>query len=102
MEILDQHSVTWITAVIEDRWVQAKINDKPSLFGVNGGRVLMLAIGKTADRDSRDKFLEQMDYNFQRQVDFNNLPEGLLEEILEELENVAPAITPTDDPRQNQ
>lgn len=48
MQILQAHDRHgWITAIIEGRWVQAKVYDEPSVFGVNEGRVSKLSIGKT-------------------------------------------------------
>lgn len=48
MKIIKPHNQTgWITAIIEDHWVQAKVYDSPSTFGVNNGRVSKIAIGKT-------------------------------------------------------
>jgi hypothetical protein len=74
----------WITAIIEGRWVQAKVYDEPSIFGVNDCRVSKLVIGKTDNRDPNQDFFEQMDYNYDRGLDFHNetLPVEVLNKIL--------------------
>ena len=55
----DRHG--WITCVIADRWVQAKVYEEPSTFGINDGRVSKLTISKTAYRDPNQNYFEQMD-----------------------------------------
>lgn len=91
MEILTPHDEAgWITARIEGRWVEAKVYDEPSIFGVNEGRVSKLSIGKTATRDRNADFFDQMDYIYDRGLDFDNLPDGLLEKIVAELESLPP------------
>jgi len=89
MQILKAHDqYGWITAIIEGRWVQAKVFDEPSVFGVNGGRVSKLAIGKTDTRDPTRNFFDQMDYNYDRGLDFKRrtLPVATLRKIIAELE----------------
>lgn len=90
MRILEAHDhYGWITAVISGRWVQAKVYDLPSTFGINDGRVSKLAIGKTQYRDAdAADFFEQMDFNYDRGLDFDNLPDGVLDEIVEALEHL--------------
>ena len=40
MKILKNHDENgWITAIIEGRWVQAKVYDNPSVYGIDDGRV---------------------------------------------------------------
>lgn len=87
MKILDPHDSTgWITAIIADRWVQAKVYDEPSDYGVNNGRVSKLSIGKTSERRP-GPFFEQMIYHYDRGLDFNDgLTADQLNEILAELE----------------
>jgi hypothetical protein len=87
MKILEAHNPDgWITAVIEDRWVCAKVYDDTSIFGVNECRVSKLSIGKT-DNLVRGNFFAQMDYNYDRGLDFHNetLSEEKLNKILEVL-----------------
>ena len=51
MKVLEAHSKTgWITAIIQDHWVQAKVYDEPSTYGVNNGRVSKIAVSKTIVR----------------------------------------------------
>lgn len=89
MKIITPHSEHgWITAVINGRWVQAKVYDEPSSYGINGGRVSKLCIGKTDKRDPSKDFFKQMAYNYDRGLDFSNLPEDVLEKIVEELEKL--------------
>lgn len=89
MKILEQHSEHgWITAIIQGRWVQAKVYDEPSTFGINDGRVSKCCISKTNSRDKNKNFFDQMDYNYNRGEDFNNLSPELLEGIIEELESL--------------
>lgn len=86
MKILEEHDTTgWITAIINNRWVQAKVYDKPSIFGVNDCRVSKLAIGKTDDIKHGENFFNQIDYNYDRGLDFNNLDNNLLDSIVEKL-----------------
>jgi hypothetical protein len=53
----------YITAIINNRWVMAKVYDEPSDYGVNGCRVSKLWIGKRASRDKQANFLDQMVYS---------------------------------------
>lgn len=89
MKIIEPHDATgWITAEIEGRWVHAKVYDAPSTFGVRNGRVSKLAIGKAASRDPAKPFFEQMAYNFDRGLDFDELPDGVLDAVLVALESL--------------
>lgn len=89
MQILEAHDQNgWITAIIEGRWVQAKVYDEPSVFGINEGRVSKLSIGKTGIRDPNRNFFDQMDYNYDRGLDFKRrtLPDAVLRKIVASLE----------------
>lgn len=89
MQILEAHDQNgWITAIIEGRWVQAKVYDKPSMYGINEGRVSKLSIGKTDTRDPTRNFFDQMDYNYDRGLDFKRrtLPVAVLRKIVASLE----------------
>ncbi len=87
MIILKEHNSTgWITCIISGRWVKAKVYDVGSPFGINNGRVNKLTIGKTSGRDKYKPFFDQMDYNYDRGLDFDNLSEGVLNAIVSELE----------------
>ena len=88
MKILEPHDkYGWITAIINGRWVQAKVYDLPSTYGINNGRISKLVIGKTDKRNRNKEFLSQMDFNYDRGLDFNNLPDEILNPIIHELEN---------------
>jgi hypothetical protein len=96
MKILEAHDQSgWITAIIEGRWVQAKVYDEPSVFGVNECRVSKLSIGKTNTRDPNSNFFDQMDYNYDRGLDFHNetLSDETLHKILKAL-NSLPIVMP--------
>jgi hypothetical protein len=87
MEILEKKGA-WVTAIVEGRWVQAKVYDEPSMFGVNGCRVSKIAISKTDSHEQGKNFFEQMCYNYDRGLDFHDeelLPDTLLQKILKQL-----------------
>jgi hypothetical protein len=89
MKILKAHDqYGWITAIIEGRWVQAKVYNEPSCYGINDGRVSKLSIGKTDSRDPTSNFFEQMDYNYDRGLDFKRrtLPVATFRKIVAQLE----------------
>ena len=89
MKILKAHNDRlWVTAVINNRWVQAKVYNEPSTFGINNGRISKLVVCKTDVRDPNENFFNQMDYNYDRGLDFDNLPDGLLSEIVSRLESL--------------
>jgi hypothetical protein len=76
----------WITAIIDDRWVQAKVYDEPSTFGINDGRVSKLCISKTSTRNPFEGFFAQMDYNYDRGLDFCDCSQELVDSIVDQLE----------------
>lgn len=84
LEPHDKHG--WITAIICDRWVQAKVYNEPSTFGINNGRVSKLCVGKTDERNPNKDFYDQMCYNYDRGLDFSCISEKLLNDIVAELE----------------
>ena len=87
MNIIEPHDETgWITAVIEGRWVQAKVYDEPSCYGINEGRVSKLVIGKTNVRNRNENFFDQMCFNYDRGLDFSNINPDLLTKIVSQLE----------------
>lgn len=90
MKILenDVTSSGWITAIIEDRWIHAKVYNEPSKFGVNGGRVSKICIGKNGCRDPNKPSFDQMCYQHDRELDFDEAPEGLVDKIIAELEKL--------------
>ena len=90
MKILEPHSDTgWITAIVDGRWVQAKVYDEGSCFGINGGRVSKLSIGKSETRDPNANFFDQMAYHYDRGLDFHHkrqLSKKVLDSIVSKLE----------------
>ncbi len=83
----------WIEAVIDGRWVEAKVYDDPSNYGINEGRVSKIAIGKTAERIPGQNFFDQMAFNYDRGHDFDDLPAGALDSIVSQLEALPKAHT---------
>ena len=55
-------------------------------YGIDEGRVSKLCIGKTDKRDPHKNFFDQMCFNYDRGMDFNKAPAGLLKKIVAELE----------------
>lgn len=91
MQILKSHDkkTGWLTAEICGRWVQAKVFDKPSSYGINGGRVSKLSIGRINFLDGYEKdFLDRLDFHYDRGESFNNLPDGMLQKIVSKLESL--------------
>ncbi len=87
MHIIEEHNkMGWITAQIEGRWVQAKVYDRSSTFGINDGRVCKLSISKTGQYNRNLPFFGQMEYSYDRDTAFDNLPDDLLDKIVNELE----------------
>lgn len=67
----------WHEGVIEGFWWQAKVYDKGSQFGINGGRVSKLFIceGSVWDADKQV-------YGYDRGLDFDNCPADVFLKIL--------------------
>jgi hypothetical protein len=87
MKILQLHNHSgWITAIISGRWCQAQVYGLPSIHGINGGRVSKLAVGKSDRYITGQNFCNQMSYNYDRCLYFDNLPSGVLDDILKQLE----------------
>ncbi len=76
----------WITAIIDGHWCQAKVFDVGSGYGINFGRVSKLSVGKSAERDRSQNFLNQTAYHYDRGLDFDDLPPGVLDSIVAQLE----------------
>lgn len=92
MKILDDDRATsgWITAIIDGRWCQAKVYDEPSVYGINNGRVSKLAVAKkgitSLGASTGLNFFENIDYNYDRGIDFDNLEDGVLDRIVAKFE----------------
>lgn len=85
----DRAKSGYITCVIAGRWVQAKVYDEPSEYGVGGfSRVSKLGIGKSMVRDPMKNFFDQMDYNYDRGLDFSNLPDNDVAVVVAALEKL--------------
>lgn len=91
IKIINPHGQSgWITCIISGRWVQAKVYDEPSHYGVNDySRTSKLCIGKTDIVRSNQNFFEQIDYNYDRGLDFNNLEDkDLVNDVVKTLETL--------------
>lgn len=75
----------WITARIDGRMVQAKVFNKPSHFGINGGRISKLHVSK----EGHDRMgLSDACYNYDRGLDFDNDGAGVVPDIISQLESL--------------
>lgn len=86
--IREHDSSGWITCIIAGKWVQAKVYDETSTYGINNGRVSKLCVGKTATVDQNKNFFNQMDLNYDRGWDFNNLSDEEVNVIVTALEKL--------------
>ena len=85
----------WVTAVIHGRWVQAKVYDEPSHYGVRECRVSKLGIAIDANAPKAGAYDDSIVYSFDRGLDFHHvdkLPADLLGKILDAL-NAMPKMT---------
>ena len=85
MKILNDSRKTsnWFTAIIAGRWVQAKIYNEGSEYGINGGRISKLWISK----DVNPANVSGDDYSYDRGLDYNNLTDAtILPKVLKALE----------------
>jgi hypothetical protein len=92
----DRPQTNWITAIVDGRWCQAKLFDEGSIHGINDGRISKLVIGKGPSRNPSEPFFDQMAYNYDRGLDFDDLPEGVLDLIVAQFEALPPAFTQTE------
>lgn len=88
MKLISRKETGWVRAVIAGRYVFAKVYDEPSIWGINDGRVSKLQILTESFWESDKPFFPQVQYNYSRGLDFDNLPEGLLLEIVTALESL--------------
>jgi hypothetical protein len=84
---------TWITAVIEGRWCQAKVFNEPSTYGLYNGRVSKLAVSKTDDYNhsmgmAAGGFHACLDYHYDRGFDLNHMADRgrMVRKIVKQLE----------------
>lgn len=71
----------WVTVIIGGRWCEAKVYDSPSIYGINNGRISKLCISKIDRWDGMD----MLDYNYDRGLDFDTTPPGLLNQVMASL-----------------
>src|SRR5210317_1439294 len=95
VKILNPHRDTgWIDLVVNDRWVQAKVYDERSTYGVRDCRVSKLSVAKYGVRllgiESGLNFFENLDYHYDRGLDFHNedLSQKELDSILDYLNDL--------------
>lgn len=86
-----RHIDNIIICVIAGRYIQAKVYDKPSKYGINKGRVSKLTISKNMMIDSERSIIEQTDYIYDREVLHNSLVDEDVLVVVEALEKL-PAI----------
>jgi hypothetical protein len=96
-KILDKHNINtgFVTIIAHNRWIQAKVYDDPSDYGVRNCRVSKISIAKEGVRllgiESGLRFFDNCDYNYDRGLDFhnkNNLSKKTLYEILDYLNDI--------------
>lgn len=75
---------------MDEYWWQAKVYDIGSRFGINKGRVSKLAICKG------DSWIPtEVVFNYDRGLDFNEAPQGLVERVIAHCESLSVAKTGT-------
>jgi hypothetical protein len=99
MEIIndDRPNTNWVTARVCGRWCQAKLFDIGSGYGINGGRISKLSVAKEGidflGVESGLPYLDNLDYNYDRGLDFDELENGLLEKIVSKFEALPKAFS---------
>lgn len=74
----------WEEAVIDGHWCQAKVYDTPSVFGIDEGRVSKLTIATNSQWEG----MESAIYHYDRGLDFDKTPPGLLNTVVAYFEEV--------------
>jgi hypothetical protein len=93
MKIIKQDKRTgWVTAIIEGRWVQTRVFDEASFYGINEGRVSKLWISKTSSIKKGQNFEAQMDFAYDRGEYINRAPADLVSKIISKLETLPTSI----------
>jgi len=72
----------WKKGTYKDYYYIVKIYEQPSHFGIYNGKISKLSICKGDTWNTAEEI-----YNYDRGLDFDNTPPGLLDEILEYLGN---------------
>ncbi|GIC82308.1 hypothetical protein FMO003_25890 [Moritella sp. F3] len=89
MEIIEPHDESlWITAIIEGRWVNALVLNSPGIDCINNGRVSQCTVAKKRFRDWSKSYRDEMGYCYNRGLNFDDLPKGLLDGIIGRLETL--------------
>lgn len=80
----------WIQFVAHNRFVEAKVFNEGSHYGINDGRVSKLVIAKDGitklGLGSGLSFHESLEYSYDRGEDMNTIPANVLNDIVEYLE----------------
>lgn len=76
----------WVKGVVDRFYFVAKVSAKPGMHGINNGRVFKLnvCVGKAWNGNRQV-------YNYDRDLEFDGLPDGILDRILANIEQIAPA-----------
>ena len=83
----------WIHGIVHGRSFAAKLYDEPSTYGIDSGRISKLSIYKTDQRDPNIEFFSQLDFNYDRGLDFNHLWKSnrkLYFKIIKTIEQIPP------------
>jgi hypothetical protein len=93
-KILEPHNINtgYVTMIAHGRWIESKVYDDPSDYGVRNCRVSKISIAKEGIHllgiESGLNFFDNCDYNYDRGLDFHNkkaLPKKTLNDILDYL-----------------
>jgi len=87
-----RHKDGWVTCIIAGRYIQAKVYDEPSEYGINSGRVSKLAIMKDMIRDHDKAFDEQLCYSYDRGLNFSNISDEDVNVVVAALEKLPPVL----------
>lgn len=82
MKLLERYDSGWTIVHIEGHYVEAKVYDTGSMFGINSGRVSKLTIRKNTRDNSAVLF------HYDRGWDKGNSEDKLVSKIVEQLETL--------------
>jgi len=71
------HDSGWRDGVTDGHWWQAKISEEPGPLGVNGGRVIKMAVCNSAEWNHKEVI-----FNYSGGVDIDNAPPELIQKII--------------------